>query len=110
MKVRSSSFQYQLDPGGDEWIFRYDYLRNPPEPYPASHLQIRGMLIGLRDLNLERVHFPTHRVSLEAVVRLLIEEFGVPAHADAEFWRPALAESEAVFLGIHDRSLSGPSN
>ena len=61
MKVRSSSFQYQLDPGGDEWIFRYDYLRNPPEPYPASHLQIRGMLIGLRDLNLERVHFPTQR-------------------------------------------------
>jgi len=100
VKVRSSSFQYQLDQDGDHWIFRYDYLRNPPEPHPASHLQIRGRLIEAGDVQLDRVHFPTHRVSLEAVIRLLIEEFNVPARKSEDFWRAVLAESEAVFLGI----------
>ena len=108
VKVRSSSIQYQHDPAGDRWIFRYDYLRNPPDPYPACHVQIRGTLIESSVMNLERVHFPTHRVSLEAVIRLLIEEFGVPARTGAEFWRSVLAESEAAFLEIHRRSLSGP--
>ena len=76
------------------------------EPYPACHLQLRGTLIETGDV--ERVHFPTHRVSLEAVVRLLIEEFNVPTRTPAEFWRPLLAESEAIFLDIAHQSLSGP--
>jgi len=106
VKVRASSFQYQRDPDGERWIFRYDYLRNPPERYPACHLQVRGTLIETGDV--QRVHFPTHRVSLEAVIRLLIEEFNVPPRTPPEFWRPLLAESEAIFLDIAHQSLSGP--
>ena len=109
VKVRASSFQYQLDPEGERWIFRYDYLRNPPAPYPACHLQIRGTLIEAGGPHLERVHFPTHRVSIEAVIRLLIEEFGVRSRTEPDFWRAVLAESEAAFLDIHHRSLSGPN-
>ena len=107
VKVRTSSFQYQLDPLGDEWIFRYDYLRNPPAPHPACHLQIRGTFTETGD-RFERMHFPTHRISLEAVIRLLLEEFRVPPRRPPDFWRPLLAESESVFIGIHHRSLSGP--
>jgi hypothetical protein len=110
LKVHSSSFQYQQDTAGDRWIFRYDYLRLPPEPHPADHLQIRGNL--LEDClparrTLERVHFPTMRVSLEAVIRLLADQFGVKCNQ--RVWRPILAASEAAFMGIAHRSLSGPS-
>ena len=108
VKVSTSSFQYQLDATGDQWVFRYDYLRTPPDPHPASHLQIRGSLTHVPEIQMKDVHFPTHRVSLEAVIRLLIEEFRVPPRRESEFWRAVLAESEAVFMKIHHRSLSGP--
>ncbi len=112
VKVERSSFQYQLDEEGDRWIFRYDYLRNPPDPTPAMHLQIRGSLLERdslpADVPLQRIHFPTHRIALEAVLRLLVDQFKVPARHGAEIWRPVLAEAEAGFLGIAHRSLSGP--
>ena len=59
---------------------------------------------------LDRSPFPnpTQRISLEAVIRLLIEQFGVPANQPPDIWRPMLTESEAAFLEIAHRSLSGP--
>ena len=111
VKVRNSSFQYQADRDGEQWIFRYDYVREPPDPHPSGHLHIRGSLIQ-RCLDqaqaLEDIHFPTQRVSLEAVIRLLIEQFGVSSNQPAELWRSALAESEAQFLGIAHHFISGP--
>ncbi len=112
LKVHSASYQYQQDTEGERWIFRYDYLRQPPEPHPADHLQIRGELIEKclpAHRTLERVHFPTMRVSLEAVIRLLADQFGVRCTQRSGVWRPMLAASEAAFLGIAHRSLSGPS-
>lgn len=110
-KVKMSSFQYQMDRDGEAWIFRYDYVREPPAPHPAMHLQIRGTLDERclpDDRPLERIHFPTQRISLEAVIRLLIEQFGTPARQPPEVWRPLLAETEAAFLAIAHRTLSGP--
>ena len=52
---------------------------------------------------LARVHFPTMRVSLEAIIRLLVEDFRVPCEAPADVWRPVLAASEAAFLAIAHR-------
>ena len=113
LKVEKSVYQYQLDQDGERWIFRYDYLRHATEPHPAAHLQIRGALIEgtvapVRE-TLDRVHFPTGRVSLEAVIRLLVEQFGVRTNEESEIWRPVLAESERVFEEIAHRPLSGPS-
>lgn len=111
LKVEHSSYQYQGDQEGDQWIFRYDFLRNPPDPYPGSHLQVRGTLLEdclPQGLTLERIHFPTVRISLEAIIRLLVDQFEVPANTDPEVWRPILAETERAFYGIAHRSLSGP--
>jgi hypothetical protein len=113
LKVRKASFQYQADEPGDEWIFRYDYLREQQEgPHPQAHLQIRGTLtedgVLAPHRPLERVHFPTGRFSLEAAVRLLAEQFGVTCNAESEVWRAALAESERQFLEIAHQPLSGP--
>lgn len=111
LKVAESSYQYQLDRYGEQWVFRYDYLRRPPPPYPASHLQIRGNLIERclpDDLPLSRVHFPVGRLSLEAVIRLLVDQLGVRSREGPEVWRPVLAETERAFLEIAHRALSGP--
>ena len=102
LKVEESSFQYQTDPEGKNWVFRYDYLRNPPHQYPAAHLQIRGSLteVVLGQGMLEKVHFPTWRIPLESVIRLLADQFGVPCNSPPELWRPVLAESEKAFAEI----------
>jgi hypothetical protein len=112
VKVRGSSFQYQADKNGDRWIFRYDYVRQPPDPHPSTHLHINGSLYEpclSHGISLKDIHFPTDRIALEAVIRLLIEQFDVPTNFDEHIWRPLLAESEALFKEIAHRSLSGPS-
>lgn len=113
LKVLTSSYQYQTDPVGDQWIWRYDYLREPgPDPHPTAHLQIRGALtepVLATTAPLDRVHFPTGRVALEAVIRLLIEQFGVPTRDEPAVWRALLTASEGDFQKIAHQPQSGPS-
>jgi len=109
LKVMSCSYQYQVDPDGKQWIFRYDYARDPKNVHPAAHLQINGSRLNVdgilpADRPLGRVHFPTDRFSIESVIRLLIIEFGVPSKTDSEYWRPLLRESEVTFQKIAHRS------
>lgn len=112
LRVISSSYQYQRDEVGEQWLFRYDYLRVPPEPHPPAHVQVRadpyeaGWLPRRRPL--AKAHFPTRRVSLESVLRLLIQDFGVPAATPDEVWRPALDESEVLFRQIAHEPIQRP--
>jgi hypothetical protein len=113
LKVSKSSSQYQADRVGEQWIVRYDYLREPGVGgHPQAHIQIRGSLIETDVLRpsrpLERVHFPTGRLSMEGVIRLLADQFGVPCNEPPEVWRPVLAEAEQTFLAIAHLPLSGP--
>ncbi len=112
LKVYEASYQYQEDVEGHRWIFRYDYLRAPPDPHPAAHLQVRGTLTENclpADSPLERIHFPTHRVAIEMVIRLLADQFRVRCHEPPEIWRPILDESERLFLEIAPPPLAGPA-
>jgi hypothetical protein len=114
MKVEEASYQYQLDETNDSWVFRYDYERNPPNHYPAGHLHIRGTLhqecLPRGDVQqLEDVHFPILRCSIEAVIRLLAEQFQVRCNTPRSYWRPVLALSEDLFLAMAHRPLSGPA-
>ncbi len=112
MKVEQARYQYQCDDIGSRWIFRYDYVREPKDQHPATHLQVRGQLSEKATLHkglLERVHFPSGRISIESVIRLLIEQFSVTPHTPTDIWRPVLAESEQIFESIAHRPLSGPS-
>lgn len=112
MRVYQARFQYQHDYEGEQWIFRYDYLRTARDRHPQSHLNIRGYLAedcapdgaGLKD-----VHWPTGRISLEAIIRCLVEQFSVPTNRDPSFWRPVLAESERLFNEIAHKTISGPA-
>ena len=114
IKVKESSFQYQVDasPDTEAWIFRYDYTREPHGSHPQAHLQING---DLRTENvlpanrpLGRIHFPTRRMPIEGVIRLLIEEFAVPA-VD-QHWRAILTAAENEFwLIVHEPPLGPPA-
>lgn len=112
-KVEEAQFQYQLDAAGFRWVFRYDYARDPGNVYPAAHLHVRGTspepYRSDGSTALERLHFPTGRVSLEAVVRLLVESFGVPCPEWKTRWRRVLAESEKTFLAMAHHPPSGPA-
>jgi hypothetical protein len=104
LKVEQSSIQYQSDEEGQCEIFRYDYLRQDGAEHPSAHLNVHGALTQPDVLqpgrSLARVHFPTARVSLEAVLRLLITDFGVPSAEPEDVWKPVLAESEMTFQQI----------
>jgi hypothetical protein len=47
---------------------------------------------------------------LEALIRLLADQFKVPCNQSKGTWRRMLAVSEAPFIGIAHRSLSGPAD
>jgi hypothetical protein len=106
LRVGMSLFQYQLDPEGQDWIFRYEYGRQrvAGEIKPACHLHVRGDLrtgnvLRNKDL-LEHVHFPCGRPTVESTIRLLIDDFGVPSDAPDHVWRPILRQSEEGFMGV----------
>lgn len=112
LKVEKSVFQYQVDQPGDRWITRYEYIRTPADRHPGMHLHVRGELLEPdvlpRSRPLERIHFPTDRVSCEAVIRLLVDQFNVPTREEATIWRPVFALTEEAFTRIAHRSPSGP--
>lgn len=112
LKTISSNVQYQLRADDDEsWVFRYEYFRRAPNQYAPGHIHIRGTphqqecLPGRKPL--EDVHFPTGRVTLESIIRLLIDDFGIPANEDPEVWRPLLHETEQTFIKIARQPVSG---
>ncbi|HEY4003346.1 MAG TPA: DUF6516 family protein, partial [Candidatus Xenobia bacterium] len=113
--VLAYSYQYQLEAetATDDWVFRYDFDRFPENPHPPAHLHIRGSLLSegvLPDKTpLERLHFATCRVSLEAVIRVLIEQFGVEPVKPPSLWRPILDLSERLFHDTLQHLPSGPA-
>lgn len=111
LRIYKARFQYQNDEAGKDWIFRYDYIRYPDNSHPASHIQLRGSLEAdclPGGLQLKDVHFPTGRMSVEAIIRCIVEQFGCDTAEPASFWRPVLAESEETFNRIAHKTISGP--
>jgi hypothetical protein len=115
LKVAKESFQYQLDDSSDSWVFRYEYERerDTEDQHPPAHLHVRGSpapeVATALTQPLPKVHFPTGRVSIPAIIRLLAEQFNVSCNRDPGVWRPVLAKVEADFQGIAHQTLSGPA-
>jgi hypothetical protein len=109
LKVSDSSYQYQADADGEREIFRFDYLRQPHRSEPAAHLNLYADLVVPEVLPAgkrhSRVHYPTGRVPIEAVIRLLADDYGVPCGEPEDVWRPVLAASEAAFREIAHQPL-----
>lgn len=71
--VVTAVYIYWLDPA--KWVFRYEYATNPPAGNPHSHLHVNGKNKYITDL--ERIHFPAGRLSVEHLIYHLVTEYGV---------------------------------
>jgi hypothetical protein len=109
LKTLQSSVQYQRTESDDTFVFRYDYLRYSTDDHPPGHVQIRGTpaedCLSGKQL-LERIHFPTGRITIEAIIRLLIVQFNLTAN-EPEIWQPILHLTETEFLRIGRHLPSG---
>lgn len=82
-------------------MFRFDYIRDPKNHYPTSHLHIYGKwLQGEITKALPKIHFPVPRSTLEGVLRLLVYEFDITPNEKAEDWLKILHHTEKRFLQI----------
>lgn len=113
LKVYRSTFQYQCDESDDRWIVRYEFTRIQIDQHPTMHVHINGTLaepsVLPESMPLGRIHFPTYRISIEAVIRMLIDQFGVQSREPAEVWRPLLTATETRFFEHARRNPSGPA-
>jgi len=105
LRASMCTYQHQFDPAGDERVFRYEYRRDcdAGDNRPMGHLHVRGDLrtdcLPAKG-TLERVHFACGRPTIEGVIAVLADEFGVPTHAPESVWRPLLRETEQAFLRV----------
>jgi hypothetical protein len=87
-KVSTRAYRYRIDVAGRELLL-WHWHPSGKSQYTTPHLHAQaGDLMGL--------HLPTGRMSLEAVIRLLVTELGVrPLRPD---WLAVLDATEAAFL------------
>jgi len=73
VSVRKATYQYWLD---GVWRFRYEYDRPAKEGKPHSHLHVNAV-DGASGEDVSALHFPAARVSVEHIIWLLVQEYGV---------------------------------
>lgn len=118
LAVESSKVHVFVEPDGRQPLFRYEYERSISPRLPAAHIQFHGVHPELEQamgdcgdstprakrrkrgkdpIRLSALHFPVggsrFRPTLEDVVEMLIEEFGVKPAGSVKAARAALAKS-----------------
>ena len=99
--LRTLQYNYRIQGGPDlrsDWYFRFEYKSREVlnALHPRHHLHIPISLdCGTKRVDLSRVHIPTGRVTLEEIIRFLIQELGVKAKV--KDWDSALRISEEEF-------------
>lgn len=100
-------YVYQATEDDDSWIFRYEYTREPPEPYPYAreHVHVNASPASYTGAEpFEGLHLPTgRRITIERLVRHLIAEHGLtPISTD---WEQIVAEAEAHFRDVQKKRM-----
>jgi len=111
MKTDSSRMAYQSDDGGHDQFFRIEMNRQPKTHYPFSHLHVNGIWkpgAKARPKDMEKVHFPIARPTIESLIRLLAYDFNVPTHIPPEQFEPILRSCEQEFLKVARTSSKEP--
>lgn len=109
-KVQTAEYSYVYAASADadnDWIVRYDYVPEEASSseyrYPVAHIHFNGyseyydqLAIPGKKL-LEKLHFPTRRITLEDFIEHLIIEFAVPTKCDYEEALELLSDSREGF-------------
>ncbi len=93
-KVTVAAYDYVFSDVTGRELVAYHWHPGGASHVDSPHLHL-GVATGISHAGLREAHLPTGRVSLESIVRLAIEAFGVrPLRAD---WRRVLDQGEAAF-------------
>ena len=105
-------YTYQESEDPDSWIFRYEYKREPlPDyRYPKAHLHINAEPDAYPGSKpFPRLHIPTGRVTIEQIVRHLLDEHAMPC-ISPNHWQDVLAETQTAFDDIQRRRFAPSAN
>jgi len=104
------AYWYQAQTPEDSWIVRYEYQREPVAPYryPRCHVHVNAVPMTYQgEKPFPDLHLPAgSRVTLESVLRHLIEEHGVPPLSPN--WEEILSATEAAFVKIQNKRVLAP--
>jgi hypothetical protein len=103
-RLRTLAYSYRISDGPhrtDHWLIRWEYTArdlNAQEPalHPRHHCHVNTEVLfcgKLRDL--VGMHIATGWITIEEVIRFLIQEFG--ANSKDDNWDSLLIDSEAMF-------------
>lgn len=93
-KVSTLGYMYQIDID-DHALVEYHWHPGPGSTHDEPHMHMGAAGLVPSGVIVPRTHLPTARISLEEVVRLLIQEFGwEPKALD---WENRLLLSEGIF-------------
>ena len=101
-RVTTRMYEYSLLDRDETELLVYHWQPDADRTYPHLHVSAalsvrRRALEDKQAIDLDGLHLPTGRVSLEAIVRMLIDEFEIAARYPEADWRRRLEETEAVF-------------
>ncbi len=95
-RIQTTEYSYQiLTRSGSELLaFHWTPLADGPGYRTHSHMHVGNVLLADNApiQNFHKLHIPTARVSVESVIRMLIEEFGVRPRREA--WSEILGARE----------------
>lgn len=98
-------YTYQATPDDDSWIFRYEYVRDPPPPYPyaMAHVHVNALPAAYTgERPFPGLHLPTgRRITVERLCRHLIAEHGIDPISP--HWEQVVAEAEAYFREVQKK-------
>jgi hypothetical protein len=105
-------YTYQRTVGDASWIFRYEYVRDPPTGYEHAqeHLHVNATPASYAGAApFPGLHLPTgRRITIERLVRHLMAEHGVMPISPQ--WETTLAHGEAHFREIQRRRVAEPAS
>lgn len=111
LKTDSSRMVYQSQDGGQDQFFRFEMNRKPLTHYPFAHLHVNGVRksgFTNRPKDMEKVHFPTPRPTIESLIRVLVYDFDVKSKCEPRVFEPVLRACEREFLKVARTSSKDP--
>jgi hypothetical protein len=103
-------YVYQATEDDSSWIFRYEYDREPPDPYPYAreHLHVNASPASYTGAEpFPGLHLPTgRRITIERLVRHLIAEHELTPISDD--WETTVKEAEGHFRDVQQKRLANP--
>jgi hypothetical protein len=103
-------YTYQRTASDESWIFRYEYTREPPDPYPHSlaHVHINASPTSYAGADpFPGLHLPTgRRITVERLIRHLIAEHTITPISPN--WEEVIREGEAHFRDVQTKRVTNP--